>query len=220
MRKTKYSIVIPIHNEENVLSKLIKNLKDFYKKGHEIIIVNDGSTDDSNRILTNYKFLKTISIKNNSGKGSALKLGIAQSKNDKIIVFDGDLELSPKEISRLMILDKNQNIRSVFGSRFKKISPFISLWNFGNYCLTILFNLRHNTNHSDALCCAVAFYKSDIKIKDIKSNYFDIDVELKTILSKKPYESVILSYNRRNFKEGKKLRLIDSVSIIKRILNF
>ena len=220
MSKKNYSIVIPIHNEENALDDLIKNLKDFYKNGHEIIIVNDGSTDNSKLILADHKFLKTISITNNSGKGTALKLGIANSKNDKIIVFDGDLELSPKEISRLMILDKDQDIRSAFGSRFKKISPFTSLWNFGNYCLTILFNLRHRTNHSDALCCAVAFYKSDVKIKDIKSNYFDIDVELKMILSKEPYESVMLSYNRRNFKEGKKLRLIDSISIIKRILNF
>ena len=124
--KTSYSIIIPIFNEGSKLPKLLKGLHPYSIQGHEIIIINDGSNDDSSKILQNCNFVKLITFKNNKGKGLALREGFKNAKNNKTITFDGDLELHPKELELLMILDKDQQVDSVLGTRYNKINPFNS----------------------------------------------------------------------------------------------
>ena len=130
------------------------------------------------------------------------------------------MELDPREIDKLMILDKGMGIHCVFGSRYKTITPFASLWNFGNFFFTGLFNMINGSNHSDALCCAKAFFRDDIDLEKISSSGFDIDIELATMLTRKipSIDVVYLSYIRRSPNEGKKLRLRDGWIILKRIL--
>ena len=120
-----------------------------------------------------------------------------------------------------MILDKESGIVCVFGSRYENIKPFTSLWNFGNFFFTGLFNMVHGCQHTDVLCCAKAFYKSYINIEKLQSTGFDIDVELAVTLKKKNIEikTVYLGYTRRSEDEGKKLRFSDGWTILKRILN-
>jgi hypothetical protein len=92
--------------------------------------------------------------------------------------------------------------------------------NLGNFFFTGLFNLIQKNNLTDALCCAKAFYKSQIDTELLKSIGFDIDVELAAILVNKNehVKEIPLSYSRRDRSEGKKLRLIDGWSILKRIV--
>ena len=215
-----YSIIIPIHNEEKVVYKLLDGLKKYSKDGHEVIIIDDGSQDSSKYILTKYDFIKSISLEKNLGKGEAIKVGLAKASSNKIIIFDGDMELDPKDINQLMILNKKENIHCVFGSRFDFISPFKSQWDFGNYFFTWLFNFIHKSKLNDSLCCAKAFYKKDIDILKIESSKFDIDIELASKLVKKikNITNLRIGYVRRSKSEGKKLRIYDSFSILVRIL--
>ena len=217
-----YSIIIPIHNEINVIEELLDSLKKYSKSGHEIIIIDDGSHDGSESVIlkSNYNFVKKIILKTNQGKGVAIKKGVLEASHNKIIIFDGDMELDPKDINKLMILDKKNNINCVFGSRYKSISPFKSHWNFGNYFFTIIFNFVHNSNLIDSLCCAKSFYKEYINPLELNSSKFDIDVELASKLIKKikNVSSVKLDYERRTTKQGKKLRVSDSLSIFFRII--
>ena len=69
----KYSILIPIHNEFNHIPLLLDNLKVFNSKGHEILIIDDGSNDGSTDILKNCKMINLISLKKNKGKGYAIR---------------------------------------------------------------------------------------------------------------------------------------------------
>ena len=119
-----------------------------------------------------------------------------------------------------MILDKDPGIVCVFGSRYENITPFTSLWEFGNFFFTGLFNMVHGSDHSDALCCAKAFFRDDLNLENISAIGFDIDVELAGNLTKNLSEiqTVYLSYKRRSKKEGKKLSFKDSWHILKRIL--
>ena len=114
-----YSIIIPIYNEIRTLKVLLCSLEIYYSKGNEILIVDDGSNDGSDKILKKNSFITLLTLKKNYGKGVALKTGLFYSKNDKILIYDGDLELETKDISKLMILDRRNAIYSIMGLDLK-----------------------------------------------------------------------------------------------------
>ncbi len=218
----KYSILIPVHNEINSIDLLLESLTPLKEDGHEIMIIDDGSTDGSNQILKKSNLIRLITINKNRGKGYALKAGLGNATHNRIIVYDGDMELQPSDIPRLMVLDKNKKISYVMGYRFKSLSPLKSNFDLGNFMFTSFFNILFGFQHKDILCCAKAFYANDIKNYKVISDGFDIDIELAclfTILNKKgEIPKVLLNYNRRTINEGKKLKVSDGWSILSRII--
>ena len=214
-----YTILIPIHNEESHIPALLNQIKPYTLK-HEVILINDGSTDKTYKLLLDCPFIKLLNFKKNQGKGIALREGLKQTTHEKIIIIDGDLEIPLPSISRLMTLSQKMKVNCIFGSRYDKINLFNSPWDFGNFLFNILFNFLYNSNHKDVLCCAKAFYKKDINLGKLSAVGFDIDVEIASNLTKKLkiIHSVHLPYNRRNIKEGKKLRFWDAWIILKQIL--
>ena len=217
-----YTILIPVHNEASCIPKLLSELEVYYKEGHQILIVDDGSTDESQTLLKDCSFIDLIRLKKKSGKGYAIRKGLKMTQNNKIITFDGDLEIHPAEIKRLMVLEDDGDIKCAFGSRYETITPLSSIWNFGNFFFTSLFNLFSQTQCTDALCGAKAFYKEDIEINKLSANGFDIDIELAIALAKKfkKINTIYLSYDRRSENEGKKLRFPDGWTILKKILKY
>ena len=222
MNKFKYSIIIPVNNELKYIPTLLDALQIYLNEGHEIVIVDDGSTDGSKEILENNNEIKLIRINTNKGKGYAIQQGLKYALHNKIILFDGDLELNPSDIRNLMILNKKDNISFVMGYRFKSLNPIKSNFDWGNFMFTSFFNILFGVNHKDILCCAKAFYNDDIKGYNILSNNFDIDVELTTIITimnkKGTIPQKLISYNRRNILEGKKLKVTDGWSILSIII--
>ena len=214
-----YSIIIPVHNEVESLPTLLDRLQP-YSQNYEIIIIDDGSSDQSDEILQKCSFIKLIQFQNNLGKGSAIRAGLEKAYHDKIILFDGDLELDLNEITSFMILNKADGINAIFGTREKSMNPAKSLFNFGNFFLNGLFNLINQTNLTDVLCGCKTFYKSDLNNGLPVSTGFDIDVEIATKLVSKnnTIKEIPISYKRRNYIEGKKLKLTDGWQIFKRIL--
>lgn len=217
-----YSIIIPIYNEVNTLKRLLNELKKYISHKHEIIIVDDGSTDNSMEFLKKTDFIKLISLKKNLGKGNAIRVGLQNSMFSKIIIYDGDLELKTLDINKLMILNKSIGVYCALGTRYQKLQPFKSLIEWGNFIFTSFFNLTFMTRHKDILCGAKSFYLEDIYISKIKSLSFDIDIELTVFLTKnsrkKKIKHVLINYNRRSFDRGKKLKITDGFLILKRII--
>ena len=82
----------------NSAKKIRPCLESLAKVCNQIIIIDDGSTDGSIDILSDCAFIHFIRFRSNKGKGEAVRKGIFESKNEKIIIFDGDLELNPKHI--------------------------------------------------------------------------------------------------------------------------
>ena len=218
----KYSIIIPLHNEINHVPFLLEYLKTYKSIGHEVIIIDDGSTDGTLNILESCQDIKLIKITKNKGKGYAVKEGLKRVKYKRVIIFDGDLEIHPSEISKLMILDKYKGIKYALGYRFEKLNPLLSHYQWGNFMFTIFVNILFNTNYKDVLCCAKSFYIDEIKVNELKSIGFDIDIELLLMLAfnsrnSKTHQSLVY-YNRRTELQGKKLKISDGWLILHRII--
>jgi len=111
MRDNRVSIVIPAYNEEDgIRSTLDKLLLVNQKRGWEIIVVNDGSTDNTRDIIENIKGINVINHPYNRGYGSALKTGIRKAKGDLVVFFDGDGQHNPEEIEKLLNNFKNYDM--------------------------------------------------------------------------------------------------------------
>ena len=215
----RYSIIVPVYNEAENISALLEGLKPF-SNNHEILIIDDGSNDGTESVLKICSFINLITFKTNKGKGIAVKKGLDEAQYNKIVLFDGDMELNPKNIKDLMILEDKDNIRAVIGFRDRHLSIYNPIWSLGNFIFTIIFNIRNHSDYKDSLSCAKAFYKEDINVKNLKSVGFEIDVELASMLtySSYPIKTVSLPYSRRTKAEGKKLKLKDGWCILNCIL--
>ena len=124
MKPETLSVIIPCFNEENTIGEIVKQVgnADRCGLGIEIIIIDDGSSDKSaqkiDEISQNFQNIKVLKNKENKGKGASLRLGIAHSKGDIVLVQDADLEYDPNEYEKLIspILTGRADI--VYGSRF------------------------------------------------------------------------------------------------------
>lgn len=93
MEKDKISIIVPVFNLENYIENCIKSLIEQTYKNIEIILVDDGSTDNSAEVLDKYSKLdKRIKIihKNNEGVSKARNIGLNESQGKYITFVDGD----------------------------------------------------------------------------------------------------------------------------------
>ena len=147
--------------------KILKRINNIKKIKKEIIIVNDGSTDDTSKIINkNCKHLydKYVNYKKNRGKGYACRLGLKKVTGEIIIIQDADLEYDPKDYEKLIkpIIKKKSKI--VYGSRVlkggkrtrpKTIDVLIRLC--ANYFLTFLSNIFNNHELTDAHTCYKVF---------------------------------------------------------------
>ena len=220
------SIIIPIYNEEKIIKKLLKKVNSIKKIRKEIIVINDGSTDNTLKILKKdckKMYTKIISYKKNIGKGYACRQGISKSKGDIIIIQDGDLEYNPKDYYKLLqpILQNKTNI--VYGSRVlnggKRVRPKTLSFKvriFANHFLTFLSNILNNQNLTDAHTCYKVFKKKIIKKIKLRENGFNFCPELTTKFSKidEKILEVPIDYFGRTVEEGKKIRFFDGIRAI------
>lgn len=121
----KFSIVVPIFNEQDNIKVLINEIKNKltqFNDEYEIIIVDDGSTDSTVKILEKEVNNKLVLLKNkiNFGQSYSLKKGIENSKSDIIVTIDGDLQNNPKDIPRMINAYYSKNLKLLGGIRKKR----------------------------------------------------------------------------------------------------
>ena len=235
MKKT-LSIIIPAYNEGNYLAELISKIKkvDFSKLQlkYEIIIVDDGSTDNTQEVLSKINNIKIITQKN-SGKGQAVQKGIQFSTGDFILIQDADLEYDPGDYYKLLEPFKSQKRISVYGSRpmniYNKNNLFKDKHNkqgygpyFMNKLLCFFFKFLFNVNLTDPLTGYKVYEKSFFKDKKILSHGFEADHEITIKLLKSFYKiiEVPINYNPRTVSEGKKIKFIDALIAIYILIKF
>ena len=209
------SIIIPVFNEEKtiiqILKKISKNSTDKVK--YEIIVVDDGSTDQTKKLLDDNKNLYNILLVNdaNKGKGYSVKRGIESSSGSHIIFQDADLEYNPADYKKFEKIFLEFDADGIIGSRFV-YSDYTRSHNIlnkiGNHILTLFFNILYNTTFTDIQSCYFAFKKDKININLLKTEGFEQHAEIlcQVIKNGNKFYEVPISYNGRNASEGKKIK--------------
>ena len=209
------SIIIPVYNEEKtiiqILEKIKKNSPNLFK--YEVIVIEDGSTDQTKKLLESSKHLYDKLLLNNSnkGKGFSVKRGILSASGTHIIFQDADFEYNPSDFKKFEKIFSDFNADGIIGSRFI-YSDYTRSHNIlnkiGNKILTLVFNLLYNTTFTDIYSCYFAFKKNLLNVEELKTEGFEQHAEIlcKVIKKGSKFYEVPISYNGRNYSEGKKIK--------------
>jgi len=226
-KQHKLSIIIPVYNEEQTVSALFRKvyavkLKNIQK---EIIIVDDGSTDNSKKLIRElkkqYVDVKVFSSGINLGKGAAIRFGIARASGDIILLQDADLELEPNEYGRLLEPIIKGKTKVVYGSRFLKKNINIPMKTvLANKFLTGLTNLLYGAHLTDMETAYKVFTSDVIKSVRLRCVEFDFEPEVTAKILLKGYsiQEVPISYTPRRAEEGKKISIYDGLEAISQLV--
>lgn len=127
---TTFSVVVPVFNEAGNIEKLTEEIRGTMQKMNkpfEVIFVDDGSTDDTPKVLKNIKALKVITFRTNFGQSAALNAGIKMTQGEMVITMDGDGQNDPADIPNLLA-KLNEGYDAVCGWRFDRKDEFIKVF--------------------------------------------------------------------------------------------
>jgi len=221
----KISVVMPVYNEKDTIETIIERVRNVAIE-KEIIIVDDFSTDGTREILQKYINAEDIKLcfhDKNRGKGASLRTGFSHVKGDIVIVQDADLEYDPTDYFMLIKPILNKKTKVVFGSRFLGQHSCLRFWaTAANKFLAFLVNILLNCYISDMETCYKAIDVSVLKELNLKSSDFNIEPEITIKILKKGYRiyEVPISYDAREYREGKKINWWDGIKAIGAIFWF
>jgi glycosyltransferase involved in cell wall biosynthesis len=218
MSVARLTIAVPVYNErERVQPALKELLGTSFPVPVEIIVVDDGSSDDTWDVLQSMGLPDTVRLmrhERNQGKGAALRTAIAAAKGDVFVPFDADLEYDPSDLVRVLRPLVEDEAEVVYGTRaFGSQTAFNFWYVMGNKFLTLWANLLFNCYISDLETCYKMARTDVLRSLDLRSNGFDIEPEVTAKLLRsgfRPFE-VPISYKARSRAEGKKINWLDGV---------
>jgi glycosyltransferase involved in cell wall biosynthesis len=213
----KLSVIIPCYNEKTTVAEVVRRVR-AVELADEIIVVDDGSTDGTREVLAQIEpgdDLKIILHDHNQGKGAAVRSGFRAASGEVLLIQDADLEYDPREYPTLLRPIEEGISAVVYGSRFlggpRKAMFF---WNMvANRTLTLVTNILYNSILSDMETCYKVFKADVVRGIKLRSRRFDFEPEITAKVLKRGYRiyEVPISYNGREWEEGKKISWKDGV---------
>lgn len=232
------SVVIPVYNERETIHEILRRVRAVPVR-KQIVLVDDCSRDGTRDVLERLRAdepdLTVLFHDRNRGKGAALRTGFEHATGQLVIVQDADLEYDPSEYLKLIqpILEGKADV--VYGSRFIGESHRVLYFrhSLGNKFLTLLSNTFTNLNLTDMEVCYKVFRREVIRGITLKSDRFGFEPEVTAKVARfvvpaaegRPSRKcrvfeVPVSYNGRDYSEGKKIGLKDGVQALYCIVRY
>lgn len=219
-RGLKLSVIIPTYNEGETLEELLCRVV-ATGLAHQIVVVDDGSTDGSEEIVTRFAErhpqVELIRHETNRGKGAAVRTGIARARGEYTIVQDADLEYDPADIAKLLAVAQEQGARVVYGSRIlggKARSSQRYYW--GGRLVSLAASLLYGQRITDEPTCYKLFKTPLLKSLPLREDGFGFCAEATAMVCRlgERIVEVPISYQPRSMAEGKKIRWTDGLRAI------
>ena len=220
------SVIIPVYNEVNNINTIVKRVQDT-KLATEIIIVDDGSKDGTRDILQTLNGKKKIRVilhDKNQGKGAAVITGMQAAKGEIILIQDADLEYDPRDYPLLLKPLEEGLADVVYGSRFlggpHRVTMF---WHqVANKLLTFITNILYDSILTDMETGYKVFRRKVIEGMTIKAKRFNFEPEFTAKILKQKYRiyEVPISFNPRDYSEGKKIKLHDAFEAVWALIKY
>jgi glycosyltransferase involved in cell wall biosynthesis len=220
------SVVIPVYNEVENIGEIIKRVQST-KLAQEIIIVDDGSKDGTRDALQNFaapKKVRVILHERNQGKGAAVVTGLRAAEGDILLIQDADLEYNPRDYPTLLQPIEEGLADVVYGSRFLGAPHRVTMfWHMvANRLLTFMTNILYNTILTDMETGYKVFRREVIDGMNIRAKRFDFEPEFTAKVLKRKYRifEVPISFNPRDYSQGKKIKLRDAFEAVWTLLKY
>jgi glycosyltransferase involved in cell wall biosynthesis len=220
------SVVIPVYNEVHNITEIIKRVQ-AQKLANEIIIVDDGSSDGTRDVLKELdgkKKVRVILHERNQGKGAAVVTGMKASKGDILLIQDADLEYDPRDYPQILRPIEEGLADVVYGSRFlggaRRVAMF---WHMiANMLLTTMTNILYDTILTDMETGYKVFRRSVIEGMTIHAKRFDFEPEFTAKVLKRHHRifEVPITFNPRDYSQGKKIKLRDAFEAVWTLLKY
>jgi glycosyltransferase involved in cell wall biosynthesis len=222
----KLSVIVPCYNEETTVEEIVHQA---LATGlvHEIIVVDDGSTDGTGDVLARLSPLDRVHVvfhERNRGKGAAVRTGLKHATGDVMLVQDADLEYDPRDYPAMLRPIQEGRAKAVYGSRFlggPRRTMFF--WHMvGNRFLTLVTNILYDTILSDMETCYKMFTADIAANLNLKSPGWGFDPEITAKILRQGiriYE-VPISYAGREFEEGKKIGWRDGFTVLWTLIKY
>ncbi len=216
----KISVIIPVFNEKDTILEIIARVR---RTGiaDEILVVDDGSSDGTREILNEIDpstDLRVVFHDHNQGKGAAVTTGIHQAAGEIIIIQDADLEYDPRDIPALLKPLDEGLADVVYGSRFLGAArrPTMFWHMIANKLLTLMTNILYNNILTDMETGYKVFRRSVVENITIHARRFDFEPEFtaKVLKLKVRIFEVPITFNPRDYNEGKKIKLQDAFAAV------
>jgi glycosyltransferase involved in cell wall biosynthesis len=223
----KLSVIIPVYNEARTLEKIIRQVRAIGLVD-EIIVVDDGSADDSPAILRQLQdqaqpVLVILRHAQNRGKGAAIRTGLAAVSGDLVLVQDADLEYDPADYPALLAPFTDPSIEAVYGSRNLQRNPrssFAFYW--GGRLLSWITNWLYGSKITDEATGYKVIKTELLRSIGLETDGFEFCPELTAKLLKQgvAIREVPISYHPRSWDEGKKIQWYDGVTAIWTLIKY
>ena len=213
------SVIVPAFNEQASIGILLQSVLEAPPFNKEIIVVDDGSSDGTAKIVEAFgRDVRIVLLKHsvNRGKGAAIRTGLAAASGEISVIQDADLEYDPRELESLLKPIEDGRADVVYGSRYLNRTHGLRFFDFGVSALNVLTRLLYGLRTTDEATCYKAAKTEVFRSMNLVCERFEFCPEVTAKISRMRLRmvEVPISYHPRDTHAGKKLRWHDGLSAI------